>query len=208
MDLRRLVEDTAELHCFSPGMIGAGENLDHLRVQLSRWVATGRVVRIHKGWYSLAEPYRRVRIDLDVVACTIKAGTYVSLQSALASHGAIPEHAPETTCVTTGRPGRIETPFGRISYRHIKRDAFFGYTREERGRQLAFVAAKEKALMDLLYLTPGSEDRRYLSELRLQRASDFDLESMSAMARRFRSPRLERSVELLAGLIAREETRG
>jgi hypothetical protein len=35
-------------------MLAAGENLDRVRVQLSRWAASGRVVRIHKGWYALA----------------------------------------------------------------------------------------------------------------------------------------------------------
>ncbi|TVR93723.1 MAG: hypothetical protein EA428_01545 [Spirochaetaceae bacterium] len=51
----------------------------------------------------------------------------------------IPEHVPETTCVTTGRPSVIETPFGRIRYRHIKRSGFFGYQQVESGVQSAFI---------------------------------------------------------------------
>ncbi|MDA3949612.1 MAG: hypothetical protein PF508_10320 [Spirochaeta sp.] len=202
MDFAHLVEYAGDLHCFSPGMMTAGENLNQVRVQLSRWVKIGRVIRIHKGWYTLSEPYRRVRIDMNVIACTIKAGTYVSRESALSFHGAIPEYVPETTCVTTGRPITIQTPFGRIGYRHIKDSAFFGYFRHEAGVQNAHMAVPEKALLDLLYLTPGSEDPDYLFGLRLQSVGNLDLQAMRQMAQRSGAPRLRRSVELIVELIA------
>ena len=205
MDFRRLVELTAPLHCFSAGMLAAGENLDHLRVQLSRWAAADRLVRIHAGWYTLAEPYRKVHIDMHVIACTIKQGTYVSLQSALSYHGMIPEYVPVTTCITTGRPTVIETPFGRIQYRHMKRSGFFGYHQIDGGSQPSFLAAPEKALLDLLYLTPGSESLPFLSELRLQQTETLDLATMRTMAARLGAPRLTRSADLLAQLLHRQE---
>lgn len=193
----QLVDIVSHLHCFSAGMVTAGEDIDVVRVQLSRWVASGRLIRIHKGWYTLREPFRHVRLDLNVVACTIKRGTYVSLQSALAHHGMIPEYVAETTCVTTGRPLSIDSPVGRMGYRHVKRDAFFGYRQEASGKQEAFIAAPEKALLDLFYLTPGSEDAAYIAELRLQGSEQLDLEKMASMADRFRAPRLQRAVRLL-----------
>ena len=196
MNFGQLVRVAADLQCFSPGMLAAGQNINRVRVQLSRWVTSGRVVRIHKGWYTLNEPFRRVRIDINVIASTIREGSYVSLQSALEFHGVIPEYVAETTCVTTGRPLTIDSPFGRIRYRHIKRDAFFGYLRIENGLQHAFVATPDKALLDLVYLTPGSEDLAYLSELRLQHTEAFDLDEMRRMAVRFDAPRLERTVDL------------
>lgn len=205
MDFSRLVEYAADLHCFSPGMVTAGERLDQVRVQLSRWVTSGRVIRIHKGWYTLSEPYRRVRLDLHVVACMIKGGSYVSMESALAFHGAIPENVPETTCMTTGRPIIIDSPFGRFRYRHVKGQAFFGYLSHTDGLQDGFVAVPEKALLDLLYLTPGSENRAYLSELRLQGAETFDFAAMRQMADRFESPRLVRSVGILEEMISAGE---
>jgi predicted transcriptional regulator of viral defense system len=202
MDFRRLVELTANLHCFSPGMLAAGEKLDQLRVQLSRWAGNNRLIRIHTGWYTLAEPFRKVRIDTHVIACTIKQGSYVSLQSALAYHGMIPEYVPETTCITTGRPTVIETPFGRIRYRHMKRDGFFGYRQIESGVQLSFVARPEKALLDLLYLTPGSESAPFLRELLLQQTEKLDIDTMRSMASRLEAPRLTRTTDLLQEISA------
>ncbi len=197
MVFEQLVDLAANLHCFSAGMVTAGEDIDGVRVQLSRWVSRGRIIRIHKGWYTLRDPFRRVRLDLNVVACTIKRGSYVSLQSALAYHGMIPEYVAETTCVTTGRPLSIDSPVGRIGYRHVKRDLLFGYEQEISGVQEAYIASPEKALLDLFYLTPGSDNAAYIAELRLQAAEKLDTERMMRMAERFGAPRLIRAVEHL-----------
>ena len=207
MQFQDLVACAANLHCFSPGMVTAGEPIDRLRVQLSRWVQIGRVARLHKGWYTLASPYRRVTVDLFVVACLIKSGSYVSLQSALSHHGMIPEYVPETTCVTTGRPQVILTPFGRIRYRHIKPEAFWGFDEVERGDQSAFVARPEKALLDLVYLTAGAASRSYIAELRLADPRSLDIPVAREMADRFRSPRLTNVPGLVSELVG-EQQRG
>lgn len=201
MQFDQLVDIAADLHCFSAGMVTAGEDIDVVRVQLSRWVSSGRLVRIHKGWYTLRDPFRRVRLDLNVVACTIKRGSYVSLQSALSYHGMIPEYVAETTCVTTGRPLSIDSPVGRIGYRHVKRDVFFGYGQEVSGKQEAYIASAEKALLDLFYLTPGSDDAAYIAELRLQASGQLDTDKMMRMAERFGAPKLLRAVEHLDQLL-------
>jgi len=54
-------------------------------------------------------------------------GSYVSLQSALAHHGLIPEHVPVITSVTTGRPQRRENGFGSFEYHHCRADRLGGY---------------------------------------------------------------------------------
>ncbi len=77
----------------------------------------------------------------------------MSLQSALAHHGVIPEYVAETTCVTTGRPRTIDSPAGRIVFRHVKRQVFFGYTQEASGVQEAYIATAEKALLDAVTMS-------------------------------------------------------
>jgi predicted transcriptional regulator of viral defense system len=143
---------------------------------------------------------------MHVIACAIRPGAYVSLQSALSHYGLIPEYVPETTCVTTGRPLLIETPFGRLTYRHVKKEAFWGYAEEQRDSQIAFVAKPEKAFLDLIYLTPGAVDRNYLVELRLQSLEDLDQGLVEEMTERFSSPKLMHVPEILAKL--RREAEG
>ena len=104
-------------------------------------------------------------------------------------------HCFSAGMVTAGRPLLIDSPVGRIRYRHVKREIFFGYSEEVSGKQSAFIASPEKALLDLLYLTPGSEDAAYIRELRLQFAVELDTQKMATMARRYRAPRLLRAVE-------------
>lgn len=201
MKFAQLVELTADVHCFSPGMVMAGQSADQVRLQLSRWVHSGRLMRIHKGWYALNAPYRRVQINMNVIATTIKVGSYISLHAALAYHGMIPEHVAETTAVTTGRPATIATPFGRIRYQHIKPEAFCGCTRHDAGLQHQYIATPEKALLDLLYLTPGADSAHYLAGLRLQHTDELDLHLLRQLAERFATPKMHRAVELLAQLL-------
>jgi len=141
---------------------------------------------------------------MPVVACSIKPGSYVSLQSALSQHGLIPEYVPETVSVTTGRPQLIHTPFGRIRYRHLKHEAFWGYEETAYGSQTAFIARPEKALLDLFYLTPGSVDRPYVRELRLQNLEHLRLDVLARMAEHYRSRRLTHLPALLREIMEME----
>lgn len=63
--------------------------------------------------------------------------------------------------------------------------------------QIVNIASPEKALLDLFYLTPGSEETAYIAELRLQASEQLDTEKMVQMAKRFRAPRLLRATERL-----------
>ena len=209
MKFDELVEKCQDMHCFCSGMLAAGEKLDQVRVQLNRWVKAGKLVRIHKGWYTLASPWRRASINLFAMACSIKAGSYVSLQSALSYHGMIPEYVPETTCVTTGRPQLIQTPFGRISYRHLKREAFTGFFSENADGLALYMASAEKALLDLVYLTPGAANKDYLDGLRLQNLHDLSPEKLLDLAACFTQANLMSIPAFLEelGLMESEETR-
>jgi len=87
----------------------------------------------------------------------------------LAYHGFIPEYVPSVTSVSTGGPERVSTRLGNYIFRHIKKTWFYDYRNIDLGQgQSAFIADPEKALLDLVYLTSGSDNMDYLTELRLQ----------------------------------------
>jgi hypothetical protein len=109
------------------------------------------------------------------VANRLVRGSYVSLQSALAHHGLIPEHVPVITSITTGRPQHRENPFGSFEYHHCPPDRLTGYRVEKLGGgQEALVATPAKALADLIRLVPGADSKAYLSELRLTNLEKLD----------------------------------
>ena len=169
-----------------------------LRRQLDRWVKSGRLLRLRRGVYAVALPYRAEAPHPFLVANHLRRPSYVSLQSVLSHYGMIPEFVPVTTSVTTGRPEELDTPLGRFLFRHLKKSAFFGYTQTEISRgQPVFLASPEKALLDLLYLTPGSDSPAYLNELRFEPTDRFDWDILRKQAERIGSRKLKRAVELL-----------
>ena len=132
--------------------------------------------------------------------------SYVSLQSALAYFGMIPEYVPVTTSVTTSRPARWETALGIFSFRHIQEDFFYGYRLEDIGEgQQTFIASPEKALLDLIYLEPGGDTLDYLTELRLSKLNQLDWQLLRHLAGRSEKPKLLRAVAAIQKLAGTEE---
>jgi predicted transcriptional regulator of viral defense system len=206
MNFQRLVEIVGDEPVFETGLLLAGEvNPVDVRRQLSRWTKAGRVYQLRRGLYALAPPFQKVKPHPFLVANRLVRGSYVSLQSALAHYGLIPEVAPVTASVTTARPGRWDTPLGSFEFRHVKTDLLRGYRLVEVGRgQHAFVASPEKALLDLVYLQPGGDAPGYLGELRLQNLDRIDLDELARQADLADSPKLRRAAQVVAGLARAE----
>ena len=195
MKFEELLKKAGELPCFSTRFLAAGENMPQIRLQLARWVKDGRLIKIHKGLYTLAEPYRKLKPELFCVANSLKSPSYVSLQSALSRYGLIPEFVPVTTSITTTRPQLIETPLGRFEYRHVSKNLFWGYQMLElTENQRAFAASPEKALLDLVYLTSHGDTEDFLRELRLQNFSRLSKNVLREYSKKFGSPKIERAV--------------
>ena len=131
-----------------------------------------------------------------MIANELHQPSYVSLQSALAHHGMIPEAVPVTTSVTSARPMEIDTPFGRHTYRHIRPELFFGYDGVPVHRdQEALLAGPAKALLDLVYLMPRGEEPEHLKSLRLEGIEDISEEELRSHARRWGKEKIHRAVE-------------
>ncbi len=184
---------------FRTGQILAGERSPaDLRRQLHRWAHSGRILQLRRGVYLLCAPYARASAHPFAVAGALKKASYVSLQSALAYHGMIPEFVPVTTSVTSGRPEEIETPRGRFQFRHVSTRLLFGFSEVEIAPgQRALLASAQKALVDLLYLTPHSDREAYLRELRVEPAESLDREKLHETVQRAGSRKVERAVRLL-----------
>jgi predicted transcriptional regulator of viral defense system len=191
---------------FETGLLLAGDvDPADVRRQLSRWVRAGRLYQLRRGVYALAPPYQKTKPHPFRLANVLVRGSYVSLQAGLAHYGLIPEYTPLVTSVTTGRPGRWETPLGTCDFRHVKVDWFHGYRfLDVGGGQRAFVAAPEKALLDLVYLQPGGDDPAYLNGLRLQALDQLDLDSLVHLAENSGKPKLRRAAQSIAALARAE----
>jgi predicted transcriptional regulator of viral defense system len=204
MNWKELLTIARDNPVFPSSLLLAGRgSAGAVRRQLDRWVKSGRLLQLRRGVYAVAPPYRTEAPHPFLAANHLRKPSYVSLQSALSHYGMIPEFVPVTTSVTTGRPEELETSLGRFLFRHVKKLAFFGYTPKEISRgQPVFLASPEKALLDLFYLTPGSDSLAYLEELRFEPNDRFDWHVLHMHAERIGSQKLKRAVKLISRMKA------
>ena len=203
MDFDELLQIVGEEPVFETAMLLAGDvDSNDIRRQLSRWVRAGRIYQLRRGIYALAPPYQKGSPHPFVVANAMVYASYVSCQTALAFYELIPEYAPVVISVTTTRPARWATPLGNFAYRHIRSSLFSGYQRSPLGaRDFAFVAKPEKAVLDLVYLTPQGDSREYLTELRLQNLHRLEMVELRRQADLFGRPKIDRAIEILESLV-------
>jgi predicted transcriptional regulator of viral defense system len=200
----RLVELVGGEPVFDTGLLlSGGVDADGVRKQLSRWAKQNKVYQLRRGLYALAPPYQKLTPHPFLVANRLSQASFVSLQSALAYYGMIPEGVPVTTSVTTGRPGRWQTPLGVYEYRHVQVGFFYGFGLISMdARQQVFIASPEKALLDLVYLTPAGDSPDYLAELRLANLDRLDWAELERLASRADKPKLARAVREMRRLAA------
>ena len=203
MLFERLLELVGEEPVFETALLLAGNiNPAAVRLQLSRWTKSGRIYQLRRGLYALAPPYQKTKPDSFLIANHLQRASYVSVQSALAFYGLIPDTVHITVSVTPGRPERLKTPLGIFEFRHIKPALMYGYRMTNLPQsQQAFVATPEKALLDLVYLQTGGETKEYLQELRLQHLDRLDMDVLCIQSGRYNSPKLHRAVEAITNLI-------
>lgn len=197
MNFDNLVSLTSDLPCFQTSYLSAGTSLPQVRLQLDRWEKAGKVIKIAKSVYTLAPPYIKITPSPFAISAVLRPSSYISLHSALAFYGLIPEYVPATLALTTGRPWQIQSPCGRFVFRHIKPAFFSGYKQHAVDRQTCFIATPEKALLDLLYMTSDSATSSFIESLRLQNCAQLNSKKLSAYAEQMKSKKIDRALALL-----------
>jgi hypothetical protein len=126
--LRRLAEaDQANVWAFTPATFSAllGEvEPRYLNLMMKRLTDQDVLMRAARGIY--VNPHAR-SMPSDVRGGLIRflrprEISYVSLESKLSEAGVISQVATVLTCMTTGSPGRFDTPWGTIEFTHTDRD--------------------------------------------------------------------------------------
>jgi hypothetical protein len=118
--------DANGVWAFTPSSFSAlmgGIEPDYLRLMMKRLTDQGVLTRAARGVY--VNPHARSR-PTDVRRALLRflrprEINYVSLESKLSEAGAISQIATVLTCMTTGSPGRFETPWGAIEFTHTDR---------------------------------------------------------------------------------------
>lgn len=172
---------------------------------LGRWVEKGWLIRLRSSFYCFPEHLGEAGFEW-YVANRIYKPSYISLHSALAFYGMIPEAVVQVTSVTSLKTAGFISPFGSFQYHSISRDLMFGYDLLTTLTGRSFMMAQpEKALLDLLYLysfynTPAEMESLRLDQDELEER--LDLERLNQYLDKFGNKALEARVRNLQQLIA------
>jgi len=205
MKFETLVRRVGHLPLFSSGLLQAGDvKTVNLQKQLSRWTSAGKIHQLRRSLYTLAEPYRQVEPHSFLIANYLLTPSYVSLQSALAYYDLIPESVPAVTSITSRRQSKTtEIGHSTFIYHFIQRDLFTGYYLQQvSDEQFVYIAKPEKALLDLIYLTPQGHHKHYLESLRLQNMERINLDWMQEATKIFGMKKLIKATNVLSQLIS------
>ena len=202
MDYLTFRERMSRMGCFNINQLQLWEK-DFDRNNLTRWCRKGLLVKLRNEFYAFPE-FRQVPDASRYVANLIYSPSYISLHSALAFYGMIPEEVVQVTSVTTLRTARFENPFGSFHYQNVKTPLYFGFEiklmQDGRGLKLA---TPEKAVLDLLYLYPFYNTEQEMEDLRLDGdylQGEFNWERMFEYLSIIGSKALNRRVAILSKL--------
>jgi hypothetical protein len=182
------------------------------RDRITALLRSGVVIRVKKGLYIFGDDYRRHPYCKELLANLIYGPSMVSLDSALAYHGLIPERVETVTSVTSGRARRFETPVGLFIYRPTP-CCSVGIDRAGEGDSHFLIACPERALADRIRDERGfavrtqREMNRYLFEnlrMEVQEVRSMDAGLMFELSAVLRS----RKVYVCAALIRTLGRRG
>lgn len=154
-----------------------GLERDSLYVTLNRLVKSGILVRLAKNIYS---PFTGA-VDIKKIASEIYFPSYLSFEQALSQYGILSQ-IPYTQTFATTRPAKkMVIADIAVEFSHIKKELFFGFTLEN-GK---YIAEKEKALLDELYMISMGKRSINLAELDLR---DIKKDKLEEYAKKFPAP--------------------
>jgi len=187
-----------DLGCFNTHQVYAWKP-EFDRNNFVRWVKKGLLIRLRQGYYTFPEYKGKPDYTL-YFANRIYRPSYISLHTALAFYGLIPEAVVQVTSVTSLKTASFENEFAAYDYRTVQQELIFGYVQKPMadGKTL-LLAQPEKALLDLLYLYPFYTSEQDMEELRLDEdflEEEFDFNRLEEYKTRFKNKALEKRVRI------------
>ena len=188
-----------ELACFNIYQVYAWKP-DFDRNNLTRWTKKGYIIRLRQGYFSFPE-YKNKNDYAFYFANRIYRPSYISLHTALAFYGMIPEAVTQITSITSLKTISFTNDFGEYSYNNVKENLMFGYELKPMADKRTMQFAKpEKALLDLLYLYPFYNNEQEIEALRLDEDylhNDLNKEQLTEYLSTFKSKALDKRVKIL-----------
>jgi predicted transcriptional regulator of viral defense system len=169
---------------------------------LTRWQRQGFIVKLRQGFYAFQEACLQPNFAF-FLSNFIYKPSYISLHTALAFYGIIPEAVTQITAVSSLKTAEFKNDISQFSYKKIKPDLFFGYEQKTFGNRTISIATPEKAILDLLYLYPFYNTESEIENLRFDEdfvRNELNIGKLALYLDRFNNKKLTKRVEIFTDL--------
>jgi hypothetical protein len=118
---------------------------------------SGDLLRLKKGLYLLPPVISGIKISRELIANHLYGPSYISMESALAHYGLIPERVYAVRSASLKRAKIFSTQFGTFDYVKVPENYFsLGIETVSDNNGVSFLlAAREKAVCDMIFATSG-----------------------------------------------------
>ncbi|HBQ20406.1 MAG: hypothetical protein A2Z91_05170 [Deltaproteobacteria bacterium GWA2_38_16] len=179
----------------TPQMVYAcGGHDTSLQVQMSRWVKSGKLIKLARERYVFSALYQKDTFSEVYIANHLVYPSYVSLEYALSFFGLIPEAVYSVTSVTSLRPIKYQTKAGNFTYRHLKKEMFWGYESQSEGMKEAMIACPEKAILDTFYFWRGEISQARVDEMRFQNLDQINVDKLLQFTEKTKNSKLSKII--------------
>lgn len=178
-----------------------------IQVRLSQWVSQKKLIQLRRGKYILPQELSGLPVSHYYIANYLYRPSYASLYTALEYYDTIPETVHEIQSVSTRQTANWNTPIGRFSYKSVKPERFWGFVEQNDrlSKQKFFMAAPEKALLDLFYFHKGEWTVERIREMRFQNVYFLDLARLVKWMDKMNSPKIFRAVNNFLNVVSEME---
>ena len=169
---------------------------------LTRWQQNGWIVKLRQGFYAFQEVVSQPNFAF-FLSNFIYKPSYISLHTALAFYGIIPEAVTQITAVSSLKTSDFQNHVAQFSYKKIKPDLFFGYEQKPFGNRTISIATPEKAILDLLYLYPFYNTESEIENLRFDEdfiRNELNIGKLALYLDKFNNKKLTKRVEIFTDL--------
>lgn len=161
MDIRNYIEDYATQPITHQLLTSILKNYKSPNDKIKSLKVDGLLQSLKKGLYVAGPKIRSSKPENRLLANHIYGPSYVSMETALAYYGLIPERVYEIASMTTKPSKSFHTPVGTFTYTHLPLPYYaFGINMIKLSEtQRAIIASPEKALCDKIIATSGIQLR-------------------------------------------------
>lgn len=163
-------------------------SLAEAKNRISQLSKIGWLIRIKKGLYVVITDIGSLAtndVSMYTISQVLNKDSYISFTNALQYHGMFDQMLSTIGAVTFKRARRYSVKGTEIKFFKIKKELYFGFSRERSDIGMVNIAVKEKAVLDILYFRSNTYYVSLIWEMLKEYKDNFDFNLLKRYVKKF-----------------------